>query len=141
MLYKSDKYSEKSKRHQDISRAIAVFMAKDLRPFSVVDDDGFDQLINCLDSRYKLPSRTYFSDKLIPSLYDEVKQGVHKKIQDAFAISLTTDGWTSRATESYITFTAHLVTSEFEMDSYVLQTRKIVLFAKLIFRQSIIGHK
>ena len=38
-------------------------------------------------------------------------------------MALTTDGWTSRATESYITITAHFINDNWEMKNYVLQTR------------------
>ena len=37
-------------------------------------------------------------------------------------IAITTDGWTSRAIESYITYTAHFINESFELCSYVLQT-------------------
>lgn len=40
----------------------------------------------------------------------------------ATAVALTTDGWTSRATQSYLTVTAHYITDEWELNSHVLQT-------------------
>jgi hypothetical protein len=40
-------------------------------------------------------------------------------------LAITTDGWTSRATESYITITAHLIDKEWCMNSFVLQTRPL----------------
>ncbi|XP_069107328.1 E3 SUMO-protein ligase ZBED1-like [Argopecten irradians] len=38
-------------------------------------------------------------------------------------VSLTSDGWTSRSTESYVTVTASLITPGWELLNYVLQTR------------------
>lgn len=38
------------------------------------------------------------------------------------SVALTTDSWTSRATESYLTVTAHFITAEWEIKSHVLQT-------------------
>ncbi|KAM9758712.1 E3 SUMO-protein ligase ZBED1-like [Menidia menidia] len=38
-------------------------------------------------------------------------------------VSITVDGWTSCATDSYITVTAHYVNEEWDMQSHVLQTR------------------
>lgn len=46
-------------------------------------------------------------------------------MSDTAHVALTTDGWTSRATESFLTVTAHYITSEWEMRSCVLQTRPI----------------
>ncbi|KAI4791001.1 hypothetical protein KUCAC02_034269, partial [Chaenocephalus aceratus] len=45
----------------------------------------------------------------------------------ASSIALTTDGWTSRATESYLTVTAHYITPDcnWNMQSHVLQTRPL----------------
>lgn len=40
-----------------------------------------------------------------------------------FWIAITTDGWTSRATESYITVTSTLINKNWELENYILQTR------------------
>lgn len=53
--------SEKAKR---ITKAIAAFIAKDLRPYSVVENQGFRALLHTLEPRYTIPSRRYFTDTL-----------------------------------------------------------------------------
>jgi hypothetical protein len=40
-------------------------------------------------------------------------------------VALTTDSWTSRATESYLTVTVHFITAEWEIQSHVFQTRPL----------------
>ena len=40
-------------------------------------------------------------------------------------VSFTTDGWTSGATQSYITVTAHYINDQWEMKSATLQTRPL----------------
>ncbi|KAF3851933.1 hypothetical protein F7725_005288 [Dissostichus mawsoni] len=42
-------------------------MAKDLRPFSVVDNSGFRRLVNTLEPKYAIPSRPYFSRTVLKS--------------------------------------------------------------------------
>ncbi|KAK1891719.1 Zinc finger BED domain containing protein 4 [Dissostichus eleginoides] len=42
-------------------------MAKDLRPFSVVDNSGFRRLVNTLEPKYAIPSRPYFSPTVLKS--------------------------------------------------------------------------
>lgn len=59
-----------------ITKSIGVFIAKDMRPYSVVENEGLQHMINMLEPRYDLPSRLHFSDKVIPKLYDEVKAEV-----------------------------------------------------------------
>lgn len=46
----------------------------------------------------------------------------HEELSAAPAVSLITDGWTSRATEGYLTAMAHYITPWWEMERPVLQT-------------------
>ena len=41
------------------TRSIAVMIALDNQPFSIVDNTGFKSLVHMLEPRYKLPSRRY----------------------------------------------------------------------------------
>jgi hypothetical protein len=116
-------YTFHSTRAQAITLAIAKFIAKDLRPYSVVENPGFIHLINTLDEKYQIPSRAHFSQKVIPDLYQEEKQKVLMDLHKASSIAITTDGWTSRNTESYITVTAHYIDSNWILQNKVLQTR------------------
>ena len=95
-----------SDRAKEISSAILGFIVKDLRPFSVVENEGFKNLIHVLEERYKIPSRQFFRDRSLGELYDRVKEKVKTSLTAAEAVALTTDGWTSRATEFYLTITS-----------------------------------
>lgn len=44
-------------------------------------------------------------------------------LRSALRVAITCDAWTSRATVSYVTVTAHYVNSEWKLISYVLQLR------------------
>ena len=44
------------------------------------------------------------------------------KLKSATSVSLTSDVWSSSATEGYITVTAHFLTNEWNMFSCVLET-------------------
>ncbi|XP_068721795.1 E3 SUMO-protein ligase ZBED1-like [Montipora capricornis] len=102
---------------QNISKHIRVFIAHDLRPCSIVESPAFTKLLQVLEPRYKVPSRT-----VIPSLYTEVKKDVITGIWKAVSVALTTDGWPSRATESYITTTAHYISQDWKLENKVLET-------------------
>lgn len=115
--------AQDSKRAKEIDRAIATFIAVDMRPFSVVDNAGFQEMLRTLEPRYKIPSRTYFTDTAVPALYNKTKAQLETAVSAAPAVALTSDGWTSRATQSYLTVTAHYITVDWEMKSNVLQTR------------------
>ena len=50
----------------------------------------------------------------------QAKAVVGHDLSKAFAAGLTTDGWTSRATESYLSLTVHHITSDRNMVIHVV---------------------
>ncbi|XP_041372815.1 zinc finger BED domain-containing protein 4-like [Gigantopelta aegis] len=112
-----------SARAQLITRNISLFIATDLRPFSLVDSKAFRNLLNTLEPKYNLPTRATFSRKEIPALCREVYAQVQSILNEAETVALTTDGWTSRATESYITITSHFIDKSWKLQNKVLQTQ------------------
>lgn len=52
----------------------------------------------------------------------EVKKNVITGISKAVSVALTTDRWMSRATESYITTTAHYISQDWKLENKVLET-------------------
>ncbi|XP_049320146.1 E3 SUMO-protein ligase ZBED1-like [Astyanax mexicanus] len=117
--------AEDTAKAKSISKAIGIFIAKDMQPYSVVEGEGFRNMIKVLEPRYVMPSRRYFGTNVIPNLYEETRVDIVKELSEACQIALTTDGWTSRSTESYLTVTAHYITPQWELRSCVLQTRPI----------------
>ena len=102
-------YHPTSQRYIAITRAVAGMIAADFQPFSIVEDEGFRHLIQILDRRYQLPSRKHFSEKVIPQMYGELREKVGTIVKSARYLALTTDGWTSRAGDSYLSITAHFI--------------------------------
>lgn len=98
---------------------IFKMIALDLQPFSVVEDAGFKDLINYLEPGYKMPSRYILSNILLDAQYSQVQKKLIEELESAKYVSLTTDGWTSRATTSYQAVTAHYLLN-WEMKSALL---------------------
>ena len=82
-------------------------------------------MISLLEPTYIIPSRSTFSRKIVPELYEEARQTVMESLVAAQTIAITTDGWTSRATDSYVTITAHFVDDSWKLQNHVLQTRPL----------------
>ena len=61
------KLPKNSPKAKSITKAIATFIATDLRPYSVVNSRGFRMVVRTMEPRYKLPHRKHFSDKEIPN--------------------------------------------------------------------------
>lgn len=108
-------------RSQGIIRRIALMICKDLQPISILEDEGFKELVRYLEPRFKMVSRAYMSSTTLPQLYGEGKSKLELVIKDAEALSLTTDAWTSRATQNFVTVTMHCIFN-WELKSYVLST-------------------
>ena len=110
-------------RATSISKAVAYFIAEDSRSYSVVSNGGFSNLIHILDRRYTIPTRQTFSEKIIPDMNQKVKKVVKSSLAAVSNVALTTNGWTSKATEFYVTITLSHIDENWETKNYVLQTR------------------
>ncbi|XP_077094330.1 E3 SUMO-protein ligase ZBED1-like [Siphateles boraxobius] len=100
-------------------------MSSSMRPYSLVEEPGFKYLLHVLEPRYNMPSRTHMRQTVVPSIYNQTRTLMEHELSAAPSVSLTTDGWTSRATESYLTVTAHFIDSDWKMKASVLQTRPL----------------
>ena len=93
-----------------------------MQPALVVEDLGFRRFVNMLDPRYDIPSRRTLIRRL-PTKYEGVKLHILKVLPQVKLVSLTTDIWTSRATETFLTITVHFIYC-WELKSLVLATIK-----------------
>ena len=111
----------------EITTAIGKHVILDMKPLSSVEPKSFRNILAKAGPRFTVPSRTYYKDTFIPKLYEAKKLEIIKEIKAAVGnVSIiTTDCWTSHATESYMTVTAHFVNNEYELKSYILQTREL----------------
>ena len=74
-----------------------------------------------------MSSRGYFSQTVIPDMYEKVKTDIVTSLSNITTVALTTDSWTSRATESFVTITSCHISDDWCLKNYVLQTRAMPL--------------
>ena len=110
-------------RSAEITNKIVEFIALDLKPLRTVDGIGFRRFLEFIEPGYKIPSRTHVRT-MCQKRFEELKDVVAASLTDQF-VSLTTDIWTSRATQAYLTITSHFITKDWKMQSSVLQTREM----------------
>ena len=109
-----------------IHRKIAEMMALDYQPLSVVNDVGFTRLLQTIEPKYKVPSRKYFTDNVLPKIKENINTKLAQLLKDVEFLSLTTDIWsTSLSNESLISMTAHWIGDKFKRMSAVLHAQKI----------------
>lgn len=95
-LFCASPYPAGSQKQIEVTEAIAHFIAKDMVPINTVCSAGFKKLISTLDKRYVIPSRNYFSQVALPSLYAKCRESVESDLQKIEFYSTTTDLWSSR---------------------------------------------
>ena len=82
-----------------------------MRPFSTISSEAFRNILHEAEPRYRFPARDTLSDKIIPTLYKVERAQLKDELKQTPAVALTTDGWTSQATQSYLATTAHYITN------------------------------
>ena len=60
-------------------------------------------------------------------MYEKVQTDIVTRLSNITTIALTTDSWTSRATESFVTITSCHISDDWCLKNYVLQTRAMPL--------------
>ena len=111
-------------RSQAISNKIVKLMASDDQPFSIVEDQGFIELLADFEHRYLIPSRKYFTQEALSKLYDSVRSSIANELDKAKLISITSDLWTcSHSNESFISLTGHWLDSSLNSKNVMLNAR------------------
>ena len=108
-------------RTKKTNQKVLQFIVQDNQPFSVVEDDGFIQLVAHINPCYPVPSRKHITSLLDPE-YQRVKGLIQKDVNTATFVSFTTDIWTEDTTKhSFISLSAHWLDSEFVQRDYCLE--------------------
>lgn len=114
-------YEKTSKRHKALTAVITRYIAKCALSVNVVSKDGFLEMVKEFDRRYQVPSRTYFSQVAIPEMYNRCLMSVKTELCEVDFYASTTDFWSSRTTEPYMSFTVHFLTRDFELVTRCLE--------------------
>ncbi|GBP40405.1 Zinc finger BED domain-containing protein 4 [Eumeta japonica] len=116
------KWNTTDSRAKEIHKVVAEMIALDNQPISMLENNGFQRLMNILKPKYQIPSRKYMSEVVIPEVYTKVKNAVRAEIAKAKAISITTDIWTcTNNLLGFLSYTAHWLDEEFGFQHRVLQ--------------------
>ena len=92
-----------------------------MRTISIVHDKGLIELLAFLEPNYRPPSTMHVS-AWIRKDFEDGKAVVKKQLHGSSLIALTTDIWTSRATQSFVTTTAHFLDQHCNLTTCVLET-------------------
>ena len=112
-------FAAKSAQVRDL---LVDWCVTDMRPLSIVNDAGLKRIFSLLLPGYTIPSGTHIAS-LVKKRHKSGRQELSQLFKrEAKFVALTTDGWTSKATESYNATTCHFIDSSWELCSCVLET-------------------
>lgn len=124
-LRSCSKWGIDDQRAKSIHYVIGEMIALDNLPYSIVTNQGFRRLITKLAPQYTLPGRKYFTEKIIPDIYERLVMGIKSKLVGVNYVSLTSDLWTcSHTNDSFISFTGHWFDSDFQQNHVVLNCKQ-----------------
>nr|XP_017025172.1 E3 SUMO-protein ligase ZBED1-like [Drosophila kikkawai] len=118
-------YDTHSRRKAELDRVVMRYITTDMRPYSVVEDTGFREMLKAFDPRYKLPSRKTLKNVIMEEQYAEKRIKLMDILKKIDFCGITTDIWTSVANEAFITITCSFVTEDFDLKTAVLSTNKL----------------
>ncbi|KAM9364836.1 E3 SUMO-protein ligase ZBED1-like [Pholidichthys leucotaenia] len=94
----------------------------DMAPIYTVEKPGFLHMLKVWDPKYQPPSRKYFAEVALPKLYNETRQALYEKLDTVLFFSATTDLWSSRSLQPYLSLTVHYIDENWSLNSCCLQT-------------------
>ncbi|EYU24104.1 hypothetical protein MIMGU_mgv1a019843mg, partial [Erythranthe guttata] len=125
-FFSSNNYYENNSAHKkELDKALTRMIAIDMQPFRIVEDRGFRDFVYYLNPRYILPSRTTLRNVHLQNMYNEMKEKLVLILNNVEYCAVTTDSWTSRANEFYVTVTCHFIDKNFVLREAVLSTNKL----------------
>ena len=110
-------------RARDITFLLARYCWINLRPINLVHDQGLRDLLAFIEPGYSPPSHTHIAS-IVRNRHSDAQQLLRRILAEQSSIALTTDIWTSGATQAYATTTAHFVDTNgsWSMKSCCLET-------------------
>nr|XP_055024623.1 E3 SUMO-protein ligase ZBED1-like [Misgurnus anguillicaudatus] len=115
-------YDKNGVRWKAITEAITFYIATDMLPIYSVEKRGFNNMLKVLDARYVVPSRKYFASVALPHLYNTTREKIRSELEEMQFYSATTDLWSSRTMQPYLSLTVHYINTSWTLRSICLQT-------------------
>lgn len=75
------RYSRDSDRHKRLTGAVTQYLVEKMVPFSTVEKPAFKSLLQKFDKQYELPGKTYFSETVLPKMYNTVRASVQSELK------------------------------------------------------------
>ena len=117
--YFVSKYPIGDKRQLAFDKTVIEYIVETSLPFGHVESEGFKNFVANLNPRANIKTAKTFATTKLPKLYEAMKFDMDKKTKKDFAIDVgvgfTSDCWTSRANDPFMSLTLHYVSPQWEL--------------------------
>lgn len=101
--------------------ALLEMITLDYQPVCIVNDVGFRDFVTQLQPAYLMPRDRTVNNIMLPQRFDFLQNRRKIEMLNVIAVCLTIEGWsTAEMTQRYFAVTAHFISDELEMKSYLL---------------------
>ncbi|XP_037540064.1 zinc finger BED domain-containing protein 4 [Nematolebias whitei] len=116
------KFDRHDPRQVLISEAIAKMIVHDLQPVSIVENQGFRELLQLLEPRYTPEPQHHIQGQLLPAYAYQAQLATRQALASAQVLSLSLDLWnsSSQTTSGYLGVTCHYLASDWQIRSALL---------------------
>ncbi|XP_013138451.1 PREDICTED: zinc finger BED domain-containing protein 6 isoform X2 [Papilio polytes] len=115
-------HREHVENKNDIDRHIMNLFIYDMQHFSIVEDRGFRELIAFGFPNYTLPTRQFFANNMLPTLYEKTKSEIKESLNlEVVSIYVSTDMWTSKYGDCFLALTGCYIDSNMILRSLLLE--------------------
>ncbi|PWA28750.1 hypothetical protein CCH79_00014840, partial [Gambusia affinis] len=116
------KFDRHDPRQVLISEAIAKMIVHDLQPVSIVENQGFRELLLLLEPRYTPEPQHYIQGQLLPAYAYQAQLVTRQAVASAHTLSLSLDIWRSQTqtASGYLGVTCHYLASDWQIRSALL---------------------
>lgn len=109
-----------------IDQSMLRWLIRDMRPLTLSAGRGFTDFVKGLVPNWQPPSRRTLMRRL-DAVFKSTLQKLSSKLTAATTLAITTDTWTSAATQSYVAVTVHFIDASFQLHSNCLTVRQAPL--------------
>lgn len=110
--------------HAEVTELISRMIEKDMLPISMVNGDGFRELLAYTVHNYKMPSVGDVT-RIIEGHFHEKMEELLVQLGKVEKVALTADFWTGLTFQRYMTLSCSFITEDWQGRSAVLQTHKV----------------
>ncbi|KAG9472738.1 zinc finger BED domain-containing protein 6-like [Eleutherodactylus coqui] len=109
ILKANGKYPSEHPKAQCWNRSITELMCEMALPYSFITSKAFQKFMAQADPHYSVPTKSFFSGKAVPQLYEAVCERIvtDLKMSGCPQVHITAHVWSSDLTMDYLALTAH----------------------------------